>query len=867
MNACLSNDTDAGRGGRSDPAPDTNLAGEAMQGVHPFWSLDAARVARDLASGPAGLSEDEAAARLAAVGANTLRARPARTRVRATAAQLRHPLLVILIFAAVASLATGAWIDAAIVLIIVGASVGISASREYSAQSAVARLQAQVHTRAKVVRDSRTVSVPVEAVVPGDVVLLAAGSLVPADGILVDATDFYVSEAVLTGESYPVRKSPGIVAPDAGLRDRTNCVFLGTNVRSGTGRALMVRTGPATEFGKVAARLSLRPPETEFDRGIKRFGYLLTSAMLALVLVVFAVHMLRGAAPVDTLLFSIALAVGLSPELLPAILSVNLARGAQQMAQKGVIVRRLNAIENLGSVDVLCTDKTGTLTEGVVELEGAYDDAGLSNEDVLTCGAWNAELETGLSNPLDDAILRARTPDLSGVRKVGEIPFDFMRKRVSVVVEDGSGVRLITKGAFDPVLDVCATVGHRRLDAAARAELQSRFDGWSRRGVRVLAVAVRHLDPGGPYGREHEEALDFLGFLTFLDRPKEGAARTIADLSALGVTVKLITGDNRLVAQHLAALVGLRADRVITGGDLRELHDEALWHAAERTDLFAEVDPNQKERIILALKKTGHVVGFLGDGVNDAPAMHASDTSLSVREAADVAREAADFVLLERDLDVIRHGIAAGRTTFANTLKYVLTTTSANLGNMVSMAAASMFLPFLPLLPGQILLNNFLSDVPAVGLADDRVDPELVARPERWDIGAIGRFMVAFGLLSSAFDILTFVVLLQIFLASPALFRTAWFVESLLTELVIALVVRTRRPVFRSRPGSLLLFSTAVLMVLTFVIPYLPFVSAIGFVPLPPALVGVLCTITVLYVLAAEGAKRWFFAAARKGTP
>lgn len=838
-----------------------------MQGVHPFWSVEAARVARDFASGPAGLTEDEAAARLADVGPNQLRARPVRTRLRATAEQLRHPLLVILIFAAVASLATGEWVDAGIVLAIVAASVGISASREYSAQSAVARLQAQVHTRAAVVRDSRTVSVPVEAVVPGDVVLLSAGSLVPADGVLVDATDFYVSEAVLTGESYPVRKSPGIVGPEAGLRDRTNCVFLGTNVRSGTARALMVRTGPATEFGKIAARLSLRPPETEFDRGIKRFGYLLTSAMLVLVLVVFAVHMLRGAAPVDTLLFSIALAVGLSPELLPAILSVNLARGAQQMAQRGVIVRRLNAIENLGSVDVLCTDKTGTLTEGVIELEGAYDAAGQSSEDVLTLGAWNAELETGLSNPLDDAILRARTPDLARVRKVGEIPFDFTRKRVSVVVEEDSGVQLITKGAFDPVLDACTTVGGLRpLDAAARAELRARYDEWSRGGVRVLAVAARRLEPRGPYGREHEEGLDFLGFLTFLDRPKEGVAGTIANLSALGVTVKLITGDNRLVAQHLAALVGLRADRVITGRDLRELHDEALWHAAERTDLFAEVDPNQKERIILAMKKTGHVVGFLGDGVNDAPAMHASDTSLSVREAADVAREAADFVLLERDLDVIRHGIAAGRTTFANTLKYVLTTTSANLGNMVSMAAASMFLPFLPLLPGQILLNNFLSDVPAVGLADDRVDPELVARPERWDMRAIGRFMVAFGLLSSAFDILTFVVLLRIFVAAPPLFRTAWFVESLLTELVIALVVRTRRPFFRSRPGTLLLVSTAVLIVLTFVIPYLPFVSAIGFVPLPPALVSALCAITALYVLATEGAKRWFFASAGNGT-
>jgi Mg2+-importing ATPase len=637
-------------------------------------------------------------------------------------------------------------------------------------------------------------------------------------------------------------------------------VFLGTNVRSGTARCLVVKTGAATEFGAVAARLSLRPPETEFDRGIRRFGYLLTSAMLLLVLLVFAAHMLRGRPPVETLLFSVALAVGLSPELLPAILSVNLARGARMMAQHGVIVRRLNAIENLGSMDVLCTDKTGTLTEGVVKLEGAYDASGTPSPDVLTLGALNAALETGLSNPLDDAILHAHQPDVSRVRKLAEIPFDFVRKRISVIVKDDAGIRLITKGAVDHVLEACATtVSGRGLGAAARAELTAQYERWTAQGIRVLAVAVRTCEVKSEYGRADEQDLAFAGFLTFLDRPKEGVRETIADLAKLGVSIKLITGDSKLVAQHVAGLVGLRAERVLTGDELLALHDEALWHAAERTDLFVEVDPNQKERIILSLKKMGHVVGFLGDGVNDAPAMHAADTSLSVEQAVDVARQEADFVLLERHLDVIRRGIEEGRKTFANTLKYVLMTTSANLGNMVSMAAASLFLPFLPLLASQILLNNFLSDIPAIGLADDSVDRELVERPERWSIRWIGRFMVEFGILSSVFDILMFAVLLGVFRAAPELFRTGWFVESLLTELVIALVVRTRRPFFRSTPSRLLLVSTVALIVLTFLIPYVPFADFLGFVPLPGSLLIMVCAIAGLYVLAAEATKHWFF--------
>ncbi len=562
------------------------------------------------------------------------------------------------------------------------------------------------------------------------------------------------------------------------------------------------------------------------------------------------------------LLFSVALAVGLSPELLPAILSVNLARGAQSLARHGVLVRRLNAIENLGRMDILCTDKTGTLTEGVARVDAAYDQAGQPSASVMELAALNAALQTGLANPLDQALLEAHPPDLDGVTKLGEIPYDFVRKRLSVVVQRAGGAPvLVTKGAVPQVLAVCTRdADGAPLDTGRVAKLEAQVAGWSRQGVRVLAVASRALAATPPYGRELEQALTFVGFVTFLDRVKPGAALAIAGLARLGVGVKMITGDSKLVAQHVASSVGLRAARVITGRELNHLPDEGLWRIAEHTDLFVEVDPNQKERILLALKKTGHVVGFFGDGVNDAPAMHAADASLSAEQAVDVAKLAADFVLLDRDLDVIRRGIEEGRRTFANTLKYVLTTTSANLGNMVSMAIASAFLPFLPLLAGQILLNDFLSDIPAIGLANDAVDPELVERPRRWDLRFIGRFMVEFGVLSSLFDFLTFAVLLFGFHASTAVFRTGWFVESLFTELVIALVVRTRRPCFRSRPGRLLWVSTVVIAMGALALPFLPGATYLGFTRPPLALMLAIVGITLLYVGAAEAVKQRFYA-------
>jgi Mg2+-importing ATPase len=829
-------------------------------GLLAYWAREAEELCRRLGSSRAGLSPAEAEARLRRYGPNVLETQPALSRLRVLQQQLRSPLLLLLIFAAAASGATSEWFDSMIVLVVVIASVAIGYSREYSAQAAAEALRARIRSRASVVRDGVVAEIDSRDVVPGDVIQLVAGSLVPADACILECRDLFVSQAVLTGESFPVEKHAGVVEPRAGLAARTNCVFLGTNVRSGYARCLVVHTGRLTEFGAIAGRLILRPPTTEFDRGIRRFGYLLTTAMLVLIVVVFTVHVLKGRPSIETLLFAIALAVGLSPELLPAILSVSLARGARIMGERGVLVRRLNAIENLGSMNILCTDKTGTLTEGVVRLEGAYAADGQPAPDVLELVARNAACETGLDNPLDDAILAAQHPDLSRVIKLGEVPFDFVRKRVAVAIRDDAGAQLIVKGAFHQVLEVCArTRDGQLLDGPCRERLTALHERWSADGVRVLAVATKDLRDATTCSRDDEREMTFAGFVTFLDRPKPGISEAIADLSRLGVSVKLITGDNELVSRHVATLVGLRTRQVLTGRKLDDLHDEALWHAAERTDLFVEVDPNQKERIILALKKLGHVVGFLGDGVNDAPAMHAADTSLSVEDAVDVAREAADFVLIERGLDVIRRGVEEGRRTFANTLKYVLITTSANLGNMISMAAASLFLPFLPLLPGQILLNNLLSDIPAVGLAEDRVDPELVDRPRRWDIGFIGRFMLVFGLVSSAFDVVTFGMLTRVFQATPEMFRTGWFVESLLTELVIALVVRTRRPFFRSRPGAVLLWSTVVLVAVTGAIPFLPYASRLGFVPVPGTLLGGLAVIIVGYVAATEVVKRWFY--------
>ena len=833
-----------------------------------YWSLTPAQLLAALHGADAGLQPADAEQRLRDYGPNSIKEKQQVTAVGLFFNQFRSPLVLILIFAALVSITVGEWIDASIVLAVVLGSTILGFAQEYSASNAVEKLRSQVTIKTNVLRAGQEQSIPSEQVVPGDIVLLRAGSLIPADGVVLEANDFFVNQAVLTGETFPVEKQPGTAAANASLAARTNCVFMGTSVSSGTARALIVETGRETVFGEIAQRLSLRPPETEFEHGIHRFGTLLTQVMLVMVIIVLAANLFLGKPLMDSLLFSLALAVGLTPELLPAIISITLSRGALQMAKRGVIVRRLNSIENFGSMDVLCTDKTGTLTQGVVRLDGAFDSQGQPSQNILRYAFLNAHFQTGLANPLDDAIeasAREAGVDIGAEQKTDEIPYDFVRKRLSIITADPRGERtLITKGALDNVLAVCAGVqtadGVQPLDAVRRAEIDRRYSEWSASGFRVLGLAVKTVD-GRPqaYSRADETALTFAGFLLFFDPPKSDVRQAIADLAQRGVQLKIITGDNQKVARHVAQAVNLTVDGVLTGSGLDEIRDEALWHLAERTTIFAEVDPNQKERIILSLQKTGHVVGYMGDGINDAPALHAADVGISVDTAVDVAKEAADFVLLKTDLGILREGIDEGRKTFANTLKYILTTISANFGNMFSMAGASLLLPFLPMLAPQILLENFLSDIPSTTIAGDNVDPEWVAKPRRWNTKLIRNYMVLFGLVSSIFDFLTFGTLLYIFRASPDAFRTGWFVESMLTELVIALVVRTRHLFFRSRPGTLLLASSLAFVGITLVIPYLPFQGVFGFVPLPPALLLAVIGLTAGYVLAAELAKKYFY--------
>jgi P-type Mg2+ transporter len=838
-----------------------------------YWSSPPAQLEEQLHGTAAGLAPAEAAARLQRFGPNALDARRQDSALGLFANQFKSPLVLILIVASAISLMAAEWVDAGVVLAVVFGSTILGFVQEYIASNAIEKLRSQVTITSVVLRGGQAVTLPSAQVVPGDVVLLSAGSLIPADAVVLEAKDFYVSQAVLTGETFPVQKLPGAVGAQAGLAERANCVFMGTSVRSGTARALVAATGRATVFGQIADKLALRPPLTEFERGIQRFGYLLTRIMLAMVMVVLAINIFMHKPPIESLLFALALAVGLTPELLPAIISITLSHGAKRMARLGVIVRRLNAIENLGSMDVLCTDKTGTLTAGVVQLDGAFDVAGQPSAQVLRLAGINAKFQTGMTNPLDEAVSAGAGKagvDLNGVSKIDEIPYDFVRKSLSVVAADASGARtLVTKGALDNVLGMCTSIaaaaGTAPLDAAARAHIEKRYDEWSGQGFRVLGVASRAVEErSGSYTRADEQGLVFAGFLLFLDPPKADARQTIVDLAQRGVVLKMITGDNVKVARHVAQAVDLPVEYTLTGRELTAMSDEALLHAAWRTTVFAEVDPNQKERIILALRKTGHVVGYMGDGINDAPALHTADVGISVDTAVDVAKDAADFVLLRKDLDILREGIDEGRRTFANTLKYVLTTISANFGNMFSMAAASIFLPFLPLLASQILLNNFLSDIPATTIASDRVDAEWVARPRRWDTVFIRDYMVLFGLVSSLFDFPTFGVLLWLFQAAPEEFRTGWFIESLLTELVIALVVRTRGPFWRSRPGNLLMISTAIVIVLTLVLPYLPFTSIFGFVPLPAPLMLAMIVLTLAYVGAAEIAKKFFYAGRRR---
>ncbi len=848
-----------------------SIAAEKRLEIIPYWHYPPEELFSILQSRKEGLTTKEANDKLALLGHNTLVTKKKATPLQLFLNQFISPIVLILLAATIISAFVRDWVDSTIIFIIVLGSAILSFIQEYNANNAVEKLRQQVSHKARVLRDSQEQMVLSEELVPGDVVILSAGSLIPADGILLEAKDFFVNQSVLTGETFPVEKIPGMVPAESTLQERTNYVFMGTNVRTGSAKLLITQTGRQTSYGQIAKHLTLRPPETEFDRGIHRLGYLLTEIMFILVITIFAVNVLLKKPILDALLFSIALAVGLTPQLLPAIINMNLSKGSQLMAAAGVIVRRLSSIENFGSMDILCTDKTGTLTLGVVKLDGALGIDGKPSEKVLHAAWLNAHFQAGMSDPLDDAIINSGTYPATEDQKIDEIPYDFIRKRLSIVVkgdlilfdEIKAKHLIVTKGAFQNILEVCDFIqlGEKVeiLNETHRDGLQQRYAKWSDEGYRVLGVAIRPAGEKDCYDRTDEKQMIFLGFLLFFDPPKPGVMETVSRLQKLGVNLKIITGDNHLVAAHTARAIGIPDPKVMIGSDLGNMHDDALMHVAERTDIFAEVDPNQKEKIILALKKTGHVVGYMGDGVNDAPSLHNADVSISVDNAVDVAKESADFVLMKQDLEVLEQGIINGRKIFANTLKYVFMATSANFGNMFSVAGASLFLPFLPMLPKQILLINFLTDLPEMTIAGDKVDDIFIQRPHRWNVNFIRLFMLVFGTLSSIFDYATFILLLYGLKASQQSFHTGWFIESVLSAALVVFAMRTRLPIQKSHPSRAMMIVTAIVCFVAFVIPYSPIASLLGFSSLPLHYLGLIVAIVIIYFICAEFTKRLFY--------
>ena len=841
----------------------------------PFWSRDASDLLAELDSGAQGLSAEQVAQRLRTEGFNALDEQPDAKVARLVLGQFKSPLVLILVFGGAVSAILRDWLDALIILVVVLGSCSLGFLQEYRASMAIARLRSRLALTVTVLRDGAAREVATRELVPGDIVMLAAGNLVPADGIVLESRDFLVTEASLTGESFPVEKQPGTLPAETPIGGRTNAVYLGTSVRSGTATVLVVHTGEHTAFGAVAQRLRAAPPETEFTRGVQQFGILLVRVMVVMVLFVMIVNQWLGRPWIESMLFAVALAVGLSPELLPAIVSVTLSGGARRMAHRGVLVRHLEAIENLGSMDFLCTDKTGTLTEGTMTLEAATAPDGATSPEVLRLAFLNAAFETGIDNPLDAALVAAGASaglTTSGLRKIDEIPYDFLRRRLTIVVAPQAGGRhlIVTKGAFDNVLATCTRIARAGAPVPLDDEERERLGAWFReqgtRGFRVLALASREVEPRSIFTREDEVDMCFTGFLLFLDPPKATARSTLETLAAHGIRIKVVTGDNRYVAAHVAESVGLEARAMLTGEQIAVMKDEALWHSARKTALFVEVDPQQKERIVRALQHHGHAVGYLGDGINDAPALHAADVGISVDGAVDVARDSADVVLLRPDLEVLCQGVQEGRRTFANTLKYVSITTSANFGNMISMALAAPLLPFLPLAAKQILLNNFLSDLPSMAISSDRVDDDRLASAQHWDVHDLRRYMLVFGLTSSLFDLLTFWLLLKVFHASESLFQTSWFVVSLLTELAVLLVLRTQQAAWTSRPGTLLWTTTVLVAVTAVSLPFVrPAAALFGLVPLPPDLLGAMLLVVLGYVAATEFVKRRFHAPAGIG--
>lgn len=842
-----------------NPAPDA-----------PFWAQPLQALREDLGAGERGLSSAAAAGLLRTHGENRLRVERRRALVFEFLGHFRNPLVLLLLAASGASALLGDVTSFAVIALIVAGSVSLDFIQEHHAANAARGLRQSVALRATVLRDGEAVRLEASLIVPGDLVRLSAGDLVPADGRLIEARDFFVRQSALTGESFPVEKLPGDLGTAAcEAADATNAAFMGSSVVSGSATLLVCRTGPATFLGGIADTLREPAAPTAFERGTRRFGLLIVRMTFMLVLVIVFAHLLAHRPVQDTFMFAVALAVGLTPELLPMVVSVTLSRGAMRMAALKVVVKRLASIQNMGSMDVLCTDKTGTLTEAAIRLERHIDAQGRDSDRVLLLACLNSRFESGLRSPLDDAILAHGEVDVAGWTKIDEVPFGFERRRVSVLVERAGQRLLVVKGAPEDVLALCEGLEDgaddagpvvQPMDGAARQRCLARFEALSREGLRVLAIASRGVAADHAHAVVDDETrLVFCGFAVFLDPPKASAAAALDQLRRSHVHVKVLTGDNEWITRHVCAQVGLPVRHLLTGAQIDQLDEPALAVQAQRADVFCRVSPPQKSRILRALRRRGHVVGFLGDGVNDAPSLHEADVGISVDTAVDVARDAADMILLERDLRVLHDGVIEGRRTFANVMKYIMMGTSSNFGNMFSMAGASLFLSFLPMLPVQILLNNLLYDASEVPIPLDDVDPEQLRRPHAWDAGFIRRFMLTLGPVSSVFDLVTFWLLLSVFHAEAALFRTGWFIESVTTQVLVIFIIRTRAAPWRSRPAPWLV-ATAIGVVATAVLlPFTPLAAVLGFTPPSAALLLAIGALALAYLACAEAAKRWFY--------
>lgn len=831
-----------------------------------FWQLTVHELLESLETTLTGLAADQAVERLVRFSSNVLRTKRLRTLLLQFLAKFRNPLVVILLFASSISALTGDAISFFIIAAIVLMSVTLDFIQEYRAGEAAERLRQSVAVRAKVLRGGNPIEVPLAELVPGDVALLAAGALVPGDGRVLEAKDFFVNEALITGEPYPVHKVSAELPDEQEILSANNTVLQGTSVVSGTAKVLVCRTGADTVVGGIADSLVVKAPATAFERGAQSFGLLIMRLTFFLVLFVLVINALFHRPWLESFLFAVALAVGLTPELLPMVVTVTLSRGALRMAGKSVIVKRLASIHDLGSMDVLCTDKTGTLTEARVHLERSVDGFGRESRRVLELAYLNSFFETGLKSPLDDAILEHTETHTTGWNKINEVPFDFERRRVSVLVDNGTTRLLVVKGAPEDILSISSRFEGdspedlHPMDKGALEKINSQFEFLGQNGFRVLGIAWRQVGPERFHAAIGDETeLTFAGFAAFHDPPKESAKSSLANLAASGVSVKVITGDNELVTEHICRRLELPVTGILTGAQIRQMDDQALTAQVEKVNLFCRVTPAQKNRILLAMKRRNHVVGYLGDGINDAPSLHSADIGISVDSAVNVAKDAADMIMLKRDLGVLHEGVMEGRRTFGNISKYIMMGTSSNFGSMFSMAGASLILPFLPMLPLQILLNNLLYDLSEVPIPLDNVDQDYLYRPRQWDMNFIRNFMLIIGPVSSVFDFLTFYVMLSVFHAGEELFHTGWFIESVATQVLVIFIIRTRRNPFKSRPNIWLTTSSLAVVTAAAALPFTPLSGVLGFVQPPPLFFLILAGMVLCYLLAVEVIKRWFF--------